>query len=132
MVVNKNKAMPTWSEVKAKLAQYDRAGLVRLISDLHNLSRDNKAFLHARLGLGKDPLAPYKETISRWINPDLQRGQTVSVAKAKKALADYRKAIGSMDGIAELSVFYCECAAQLISECSFEDEGVLHSTRANV
>ena len=38
------------------LAQFDRAGLVGLFGDLHNLSRDNQAFLHARLGLGADSL----------------------------------------------------------------------------
>lgn len=122
MEAKKKKTMPKWSEVKAKLALYDRAGLVRLISDLHGLSRDNQSFLHARLGLGPNPLAPYKATISRWIYPDLHRGQKVSVAKAKKAIADYRKAIGLPDGVAELSVFYCEVASGLISECGFEDE----------
>ena len=30
------------------------------------------------------------------------------VAKAKKALADYKKAIGRPEGLAELSVYYCE------------------------
>ncbi|MBU1210506.1 MAG: hypothetical protein KJ587_04420 [Alphaproteobacteria bacterium] len=123
MAAHKKKTMPNWSEVKAKLISYNRAGLIRLVSDLHSLSRDNQAFLHARLGLGTDPLAPYKATISRWIYPDLHRGQAVSVAKAKKAIADYRKAIGLPDGVAELSIFYCERAAQLTTECSFEDEG---------
>jgi hypothetical protein len=127
MAAYKKKTMPNWNEVKAKLALCDCAGLVRLISDLHGLSRDNQAFLHARLGLGPDPLAPYKATISRWIYPNLHRGQAVSIAKAKKAIADYRKAIGLPDGVAELSVFYCERATQLISECSYEDEGYFTS-----
>jgi hypothetical protein len=123
MATNKKKAVPTWSEVKVKLSLFDRAGLVGLLSDLHSLSRDNQAFLHARLGLGADPLSPYKATISRWTYPDLVRGQDISVAKAKKAISDYRKAIGLPKGIAELSVFYCESAARLLSECGMEDEG---------
>ena len=104
MATNKKKSVPTWSEVKAKLGQFDRAGLVGLLSDLHSLSRDNQAFLHARLGIGSDPLTPYKMTISRWIYPDLLRGQEILVAKAKKAISDYKKAIGSREGVAELSV----------------------------
>ena len=106
-----------------KLVQFDRAGLVGLLGDLHSLSRDNQAFFHARLGLGADSLAAYKRTISRWIYPDLSRDQRISVAKAKKAIADYRKAIGLPEGVAELSVFYCEKAARLPAECGFEDEG---------
>ena len=37
--------------------------------------------------------------------PDLIKGQNVSVAKAKKAIADYRKAVGRAEGITELCVF---------------------------
>jgi hypothetical protein len=123
MATKQTRTAPTWSEVKAKLALFDRAGLVGLLSDLHSLSRDNQAFLHARLGLGLDPLAPYKVTISRWTYPDLVRGQVISVRKAKRAIFDYKKAIGLPAGVAELSVFYCESAARLLSECGMEDEG---------
>jgi hypothetical protein len=122
-VPSKTRTNPSWSDVKAKLAHLDRAGLVGLLGDLHNLSRDNQVFLNSRLGLGADPLAPYKKTIARWIYPDLSRNQDISVSKAKKAIADYRKASGLPDGVAELSVFYCEQAARLSAECGFEDEG---------
>jgi hypothetical protein len=123
MAASKNGTVPTWSQVKAKLAHFDRACLVGLLGDLHGLGRDNQAFLHARLGLGADPLSPYKATISRWTYPDLTRGQDISVARAKKAISDYRKAIGLPEGVAELSVFYCESSARLLSECGMEDEG---------
>ena len=79
------------------------------------------------MGLDPDPFEPYKEIISRLIYPDLIRGQDTSVAKAKKALSDYRKAIGLPAGMAELSVFYCECAARLVSECGMEDEGYFNA-----
>ena len=123
MATKKNVPVPTWSEVKAKLSHFDRAGFIGLLGDLHSLSPDNQAFLHARLGLGPNPLAPYKTTISRWICPDLFRDQQISVAKAKKAIAEYKKAIGLPEGMAELTVFYCESAARLVSECGMEDEG---------
>jgi hypothetical protein len=86
------------------------------------LNKDNQAFLHARLGLGHDQLKPYKATISSWICPDLMRSQPVSISKAKKAIADYKKAIGHPDGLAELSIFYCEEAFNFLESCSMEDE----------
>jgi hypothetical protein len=46
----------------------------------------------------------------------------ISIARAKKAISDYRKANGLPEGVAELLVFYCENAARLQAECSFEDE----------
>jgi hypothetical protein len=87
-VAGKTRTVRCWSEVKAKLGQFDRSGLVGLLRDLRDISRENQVFLHARLGLGADPLAAYKRTISRWTYPDLSRNQEVSVAKAKKAIAD--------------------------------------------
>ena len=98
----------TWSDLKGELAHFDRTGLLGLLKDLYALRPENRAFLSARLGVGSDPLAPFKQVISRWIYPDLMKGHDVSVAKAKKAIADYRKAIGRSEGTAELCVFYCE------------------------
>jgi hypothetical protein len=122
-VASAEKAKPTWRDVKAELDRLDRAGLLGLIKDLHGASRDNEAFLHARLGLGPDPLEPYRKTISRGICPDVMKGQNISVASAKKAISDYKKAIGLPQGVADLSVFYCEEALSLLSWCGMDDEG---------
>ena len=81
--------MPSWANVKAVLLTFDRAGLLGLVQDLYAASKDNQAFLHARLGLGPDQLGPYKATISRWINPDLMKNQTVSVSKASNRLRGF-------------------------------------------
>ncbi|WP_197427282.1 hypothetical protein [Bradyrhizobium retamae] len=48
--------------------------------------------------------------------------QPISISKAKKAVADYKKAIGRADGMAELSIFYCEEAFGFLESCSMEDE----------
>ena len=122
-VVRSKNTSPIWSDVKTALMGFDRAGLRGLVQDLYIASKDNQAFLHARLGLGHDQLQPFKASISKWISPDLMKGQPVSVSKAKKAIADYKKAIGRLDGIAELSIFYCEEAFGFLESCSMEDEG---------
>jgi hypothetical protein len=122
VVVRSKNASPTWNDVKTALLDFDRAGLLGLVQDLYTASRDNQAFLHARLGLGHDQLQPFKASISRWISPDLMKDQPISVSKAKKAIADYKKAIGHPDGMAELSIFYCEEAFGFLESCSIEDE----------
>jgi hypothetical protein len=121
-VVRSKNASPNWSDVKTALMDFDRAGLRGLVQDLYTASKDNQAFLHARLGLGHDQLQPFKASISRWISPDLMKGQPLSVSKAKKAIADYKKAIGRPDGLTELSIFYCEEAFGFLESCSIEDE----------
>jgi hypothetical protein len=110
---------PTWTDVKAKLASFDRLGLLGLIQDLYLAHKDNQTFLHARFGLGEDVLKPYKETLDRWLWPDVLRNQDTSVAKAKQAISSYRKAVGEPVGLAELMVFYRERAAGFCSDIGY-------------
>lgn len=117
------RSKPSWSAVKARLADLDRAGLIGLIQDLYAASRDNQALLNARFGLGDDVLRPYKATIDRWLWPDVFKNQDTSVAKAKKAIADYKRAIGQPEGLAELAVFFCERAVGFSNDVGLQDEG---------
>ena len=123
MAEHSAKSTARWSDVKASLAGFDRDGLLRLVQDLYTGSNDNQVFLHTRFGLGGDVLAPYKATISRWLWPDVFKNQDTSVAKAKKAIADYRKAVGQPEGLAELMVFYCQQAAGFYTDVGMDDEG---------
>ena len=118
---------PSWSDVKARLASFNRVELLALVQSLYVASRDNQAFLHARLDLGSDPIAPYKETISRWVNPNVYKGQDYSVSKAKKAISDYRKAIGGPEGMAELTVHFCEEAIAFANAYGLDDESFYDS-----
>ena len=92
-----------------------------LIQDLYAAQKDNRTFLHTRFGLGEDVLKPYKETLDRWLSPDVLRNQDVSVAKAKKAISDYRKAVGEPAGLAELMVLYCENAVGFSNDVGYQD-----------
>ena len=118
---------PSWTEVKRRLANLDRTGLIALIHDLYGASKGNQTFLHARFGLGNDVLKPYKATIDRWLWPDVFKKQGTSVTKAKKAIADYKKAIGQPEGLADLMVFFCERAAGFSSDAGPRDEGYFNA-----
>lgn len=116
-------SQPTWTDVKAKLASLDRSALIGLIQDLYTADKDNQVFLHARFGLGQDVLKPYKEALDRWLWPDVLRNQDISVAKAKQAISNYRKAVGAPAGLAELMVYYCETAAGFSADIGWQEEG---------
>jgi hypothetical protein len=121
------KASPSWSDVKVKLANVDRSGLLGLLQDLYAASKDNKAFLHARFALGDNVLEPYKVTIDRWLYPDTFKNQSTSIAKAKRAVSDYHKAIGKTEDLAELTVFFCERASSFSNDVGLQDENYFHS-----
>jgi len=127
MAKRQPKSQPTWSDVKAKLASLDRLALTGLLQDLYAASKDNQTILHTRFGLGEDVLKPYKEMLDRWLWPDVLRNQNTSVAKAKQAISSYRKAIGDPSGLAELMVYYCECAVGFCSDICLDDEGYFNA-----
>jgi len=123
MAKRQSKSQPTRADVKAKLADFDRAALLDLIHHLYAAHEDNQTFLHARFGLGEDVLERYKKTIDRWLWPDVFGNQRTSVSEAKRAVSGYKKAVGDPEGLTELMVFYCEQAAGFCSDIGHEDEG---------
>ncbi len=100
---------PTWSNVKAAVINLDQKQLVRLVADLYRSSKENQAFLHARLSVGDDPLGPYKKTINGCMYPDIYSNKPIQVSKAKSAISSYSKARGDPFGEAELMIFFVEC-----------------------
>jgi hypothetical protein len=122
MAKRQSKPLPTWSDIKAKLGDFDRAGLLDLVHDLYASHPDNRMFLHARFSLGADVLEPYKRRMNRWLWPDVLRNQDTSVSQAKRAIADYKRAVADTVGLAELMVFYCEQAAGFCNDVGNQDE----------
>lgn len=118
----KKKKSPTWTDLKARLKDFDRAGLIGLVQDLYAANKENQLFLHARFGLLDDALEPYKTVIDRWLWPDVYRNQDISIAKAKKAITDYKRAIGQPEGLAELMVFFCERSAGFSADVGVEGD----------
>ena len=113
---------PVVANLRTKLADFDRDRLLGLVQDLYKASKENQSFLHARFALGGDVLKPYKLTIDRWLWPDVMKNEPTSVSKAKKAISDYKKAVGQTEGLAELMVFYCERATGFIVDVGLQDE----------
>ena len=128
MSKRQSKSQPSWTDVKAKLASFDRKGLLGLIQDLYAANKENQTFLYARFGVGEDALQPYKQSIERWVSPVvLKKQQDISVAKAKQAISHYKKAVGEPAGLAELMVFYCERAAGFCSDFGHSDESYFNA-----
>ena len=98
MARTKSKSQPTWTDVKAKITHFDRAGLLGLVQDLYAANKENQMFLHARFNLGEAVLKPYKETIDRWLWPDVLRDQDASVVKAKQAISSSERPLVNLPG----------------------------------
>ncbi len=99
---------PTWSDVKKALADYDRPALLGLIADLYASNPANKTFLHARFGASEEALKPYQKIIEESMFPDVYKNKPIQIAKAKKAITDYTRAVGDKKGILELMLCFVE------------------------
>jgi hypothetical protein len=55
------------------------------------------------------------------------RNQDTSVIKAKQAISNFKKAVGDLAGLAELMVFYCECAAGFCNDVGYQDEAYFNA-----
>jgi hypothetical protein len=113
---------PTWSDVKAALANLDQEQLVKLVADLYKLSNENKTFLHARFKVGDDQLGPYKKIIEECMYPDVYSNKPIQVSKAKKAISSYSKAVGDAIGETELMTFFVECGNKFTVDFGDIDE----------
>lgn len=118
---------PTWSELKPCIIGMDQKQLVKLVADMYRFSKDNQVFLHTRFGVGKDPLAPYKEKIDGYMFPDMYSNKPIQIAKAKKTISDYSKAVGNAFGEIELMVFFVECGNNFTLSYGDMDEGFYDS-----
>jgi len=96
--------------VFAHIRKLNRDELIRLIRELANLRRENRAYLEAKFAGPEEmssSLDHYKGIIKKEFFPD--RGDPkMRLSAAKKALGDYRKATNDVEGIVELMVFYVE------------------------
>src|SRR3990172_8976370 len=112
----------TWNTVKAAIAGHDKAALVGLIADLYDYSEQNRHFLHARFSLGHDPLKPYKKIIDEALCPDVMKNDPIRIAKGKRAISDYSKAVGDPKGTLELMLIFVESGTRFTLDLGDIDE----------
>lgn len=122
MAAKKKSNNPTWSDVKPAVVDLNQKQLLKLVADLYRFSKENRAFFHARFGVGDDPLEPYKKTIAGCMYPDVYTNKPIQISKAKKAVSSYSKALGDPLGEIELMVFFVERGNSLTVEFGDIDE----------
>jgi len=120
--MKREKGSVSWKDVKQILSNKSHDELLKLISDFYSLSKENKNFIHVRFSVTEDPLKPYKDIIEESIYPDVYKNKPIKLSIGRKAISDYKKAIGSPLGVLELMVFYIECGNQLTVDYGDIDE----------
>ena len=120
-------AKHSWKDIRSVLTKASHRDLLGLISDLYALRKENQIFLHARFIRDGNTLTPYKETIEQCISPAEPWKHPIKTSLARKAISDYRKAVGDPEGLAELMLFYAECGVDFTLEFGDIDEPFYNS-----
>lgn len=110
-----------WSAVKQHLKDWDAAQLTALLKDLYDSSTDNRTFLDARVQAevgGGAALETYRQRIVEQFYPKRGFGK-LKLAEARKAIRDYKKATGNVEGTIELLLTYLENGNEFT--CEFGD-----------
>lgn len=110
-----------WTTVRQKLSSCSERDLLGLISELYELSKENKNFLEARFLQDTSALDRYKAHIKRYLAPNepWKASQQISIREAKKAISDYKKASANAIHLIDLMVYYVECGTDF--SCEFGD-----------
>ncbi len=95
MIQRQSKSQPKWTDVKAKLASFDRTGLLGLVQDLYTAHPDNRTFLHTRFGLGEDILEPYKQASTGGFGRTLFGSKTPQSPKPSKPFPVTRRQLAN-------------------------------------
>ena len=115
-----------WSDAKKVLASKESRELLALIKDLYSLNQQNKTFIQTKYSL-IDPIKPYKEIVEECLYPDVIKKHPLDLPRGKRAISQYRKAVGDPKGILELMVCYVECGNDFTCEFGDIDEKFYYS-----
>ncbi|CAK6691766.1 hypothetical protein VB734_00355 [Synechococcus sp. BA-124 BA4] len=98
----------SWSTVKSAASSLSQKELLGLVGELYRLSSQNKAFLYARFADQGVAIEEFKAIVAESLYPDVSRDRPLQVAKAKKAVADFCKAVADPIAHADLMLFFLE------------------------
>lgn len=108
----------------SRVKNLDKNELVKLVTELVNLRRGNKAYVEAKLSEPSElpkAIKHFKKIIEGEFFP--RRGEPkMRLAVAKKAVRDFKKATNSFEGILDLMIFYVEAGTKFTNTYGDIDE----------
>lgn len=113
-----------WSAARQHLATWNKSALLALVKDLYDAQAANRDFIHARCQAedgGGEVLDKYRQKVVEQFFPARGFGK-LKLGEARKAIRDYRKATGNLNGTAELLMTYVENGVQFTDQYGDIDE----------
>src|ERR1022692_286122 len=119
----------SWQNVRQRMSHWPKPALIALVKDLYEASPDNHDFLHARLQADENSgaaLEKYRRKIVEQFFPPRGDGK-LKLGEARKAIRDYRKATGNLDGTIDLMLTHVENGTEFTREFGDVNESFYNS-----
>ncbi len=126
--MNENKSTG-WQSVRRHLNGWPKPALIALVKDLYGASPDNRDFLQARFQAEENAgvaLEKYRRKIVEQFFPARGDGK-LKLGEARKAIRDYRKATGNLEGTIDLMLTYVENGTEFTHEFGDINESFYNS-----
>ena len=109
--------------IRRTLLKQQPQELIRLIGELYRLSRENRRFLEARLCAPAKQLPLYRQLVADCVFPDpLRKGSKVRIIEAKRAISQYQRATGDVEGTVDLMLTFVEQGTAFAADLGYGDE----------
>ncbi|MGH7988797.1 MAG: hypothetical protein ACREDS_01190 [Limisphaerales bacterium] len=118
-----------WQSVRQRLNDWSKPALIALVKDLYEASPDNRDFLQARFQAEENAgaaLEKYRRKIVEQFFPARGDGK-LKLGEARKAIRDYRKATGNLEGTIDLMLAYVENGTEFTREFGDINESFYNS-----
>lgn len=118
-----------WQSIRRQIGEWPESALIALIKDLYEASPDNRDFLHARFEPENNAgaaLETYRRKIVEQFFPARGFGK-LKLGEARKAIRDYGKATGNLEGTIDLMLAYVENGTDFTREFGDIDEAFYDS-----
>ena len=122
-----NTGQPTWAKVKQVLGNWQSKELLTLIGELYRLSATNRDLLHSRSRIENHPMDRYRRVVEKGLCPNVLRDERIDYQASKRAIKEYRSAIGDVAGSCDLLIYFVECGNAHVTQYGDFDPGLLNA-----
>jgi len=116
--MNKKKSA-TWIDVKARLDQMDRPGLIGVVRDLYEASDLNRRFLHVRFAPTTVGLEKYRRLVRDAVFPNPFSQRPIRLREATAIVTEYKRATGDLAGAVDLMLEFVEAGTEQAADLGY-------------
>ena len=117
----KRKTAASWSNVKTRLAGFDRPELIGIIQNLYKANSANRRVLHARFVPDAAALETYRKLVEDAVAPDPLSQRPIRLRDASTVITEYKRSTADLPGVVDLLLTFVESGTEQAADLGVGD-----------